>query len=283
MLTKAFFADVLDELIADDPGNRAEVPGQGSIQLFDAPLIGVADAHDPLFNRFRDPDIIGDAFLAPCEWIPEAQSVISFFFPFTEALRRSNRGSSAWPSLAWAYGRYEGQTFIVACLEALKQRLAEEGVNAVIPTRDPRFTVRIVPVAALAEDGESPDSPETTEGGDFRANSAWSERHVAYACGLGTFGLSRGFITERGMAGRLGSIIVDCALPPDARPCDDPMAYCIRCGACVRNCPAHAISLEHGKSNRLCNAYLDTTREHFAPRYGCGKCQVDVPCESRRP
>lgn len=29
--------------------------------------------------------------------------------------------------------------------------------------------------------------------------SNWSERHAAYVCGLGTFGLSKGLITDKGM------------------------------------------------------------------------------------
>lgn len=30
-------------------------------------------------------------------------------------------------------------------------------------------------------------------------------------------------------------------------------------------------------------AFLDHTLELFSPRYGCGKCQTAVPCESCRP
>jgi epoxyqueuosine reductase len=37
--------------------------------------------------------------------------------------------------------------------------------------------------------------------------SSWSERHAAYAAGLGTFGLCDGLITARGKAVRFGSII----------------------------------------------------------------------------
>ena len=59
--------------------------------------------------------------------------------------------------------------------------------------------------------------------------------------------------------------------------------YCIRCGACARKCPAQAISLEHGKNNVLCNAHLEKMKEKYSPRYGCGKCQVGVPCESSAP
>ena len=57
--------------------------------------------------------------------------------------------------------------------------------------------------------------------------STWSERHVAYISGLGTFGLSGGLITERGQAIRLGSVIVRATIPPTPRPYSDPFAYCL--------------------------------------------------------
>ena len=113
--------------------------------------------------------------------------------------------------------------------------------------------------------------------------SNWSERHVAYVCGLGTFSLSKGLITERGVSGRFGSVVTDAPLPVTKRRYTGLYDYCSMCGACVRNCPAQAISLEHGKSHHLCCSYFDTLREKYAPRFGCGKCQVNVPCERRIP
>ena len=50
------------------------------------------------------------------------------------------------------------------------------------------------------------------------------------------------------------------------------------CGACMR-CPGGAITLEEGKSHTACSAYVNKMREKYAPRFGCGKCQVKVPCE----
>ena len=118
---------------------------------------------------------------------------------------------------------------------------------------------------------------------DFHANSRWSERYAAYACGLGTFGLLRGLITEKGMAGRFASIIVTETFEPDERKYTGVYDYCIKCGACARNCPANAISLKHGKNNIKCNKHVETMKKKYPPRYGCGKCQVGVPCEFRAP
>ena len=40
------------------------------------------------------------------------------------------------------------------------------------------------------------------------------------------------------------------------------------------------ISLENGKDHLICSKFLKTTKEKYKPRYGCGKCQINVPCES---
>ena len=108
-------------------------------------------------------------------------------------------------------------------------------------------------------------------------SSNWSERHVAYIAGLGTFGLSRGLITEKGMAGRFGSLVTTAELPVTERPYTDLYEYCSRCGACIRRCPVGAITQE-GKRHEPCSEYLAEMKHRFAPRYGCGKCQVKVPC-----
>ena len=113
--------------------------------------------------------------------------------------------------------------------------------------------------------------------------SNWSERHVAYASGLGTFCLTRGLISEKGVAGRYGSVIVTEEIAPDSRPYDGVYDYCIMCGACIRRCPAKAISLKHGKNQLKCRLWMKKSEKKYDPRYGCGKCQVGVPCEAGIP
>jgi len=113
--------------------------------------------------------------------------------------------------------------------------------------------------------------------------SNWSERHITYACGLGTFGLSKGIITKKGVSGRLGSILTDLDLPKDKRGYKDIYEYCTMCGLCIDRCPAHAISIEDRKNSSSCSNFLNKVMEKHNPRYGCGKCQVSVPCESEIP
>ncbi|MBQ3405504.1 MAG: hypothetical protein IJG63_08840, partial [Oscillospiraceae bacterium] len=61
---------------------------------------------------------------------------------------------------------------------------------------------------------------------------------------------------------------------------------------CARRCPAHAIDLSRGphkaKDHTICGPVVSgsTTEpqgKSGKQRYGCGKCQVKVPCESRIP
>jgi epoxyqueuosine reductase QueG len=55
----------------------------------------------------------------------------------------------------------------------------------------------------------------------------------------------------------------------------------------MNKCPAGAIT-ENGHDKQRCSDYVDTTHafveEHYHFKgYGCGLCQVGVPCESRIP
>lgn len=236
------------------------------LALFDAPLFAVASATDPLFRQLKEPFVIGDHFLLPTEWLPGARSVVSYFLPFSQEVRDSNRAEMEWPSEEWLHGRIEGQDLIRSLTQHLVDTLVGAGHRCVAPSLDNRFA-----------SGKTLSLPPT------RFTSNWSERHVAYVCGLGTFGLSRGLITSRGMAGRFGSIVTDLDLEPDVRPYARYDEYCTRCGACADNCPVGAISLEQGKDHVICSAFLDLTHERFEPRYGCGKCQVSVPCEACLP
>ena len=270
MYTKEAFLEECRTVFHKTEGNTVTLPGAEDLVLFDAPLVGFASADDDLFEKYKQPEIIGEYYFAPVEWLPSAHTVISFFLPFTEAVRSGNRVDRTDPSLGWLYGRIEGQAFIARFMTNVQKLLRENNIEACAPSQDERFAFRF---EATSTDGIS----------DFHAESRWSERHAAYACGLGTFGLSRGLISPKGIAGRYASVIISAKWQPTAREYTGVYEYCIRCGACARNCPAQAISLEYGKNNILCNAHIEIMRGKYSPRYGCGKCQVGVPCESTAP
>lgn len=260
-----FFYRCPENYVSAEDAIRPELAG---LQLFDPPLFAAGDAEDPLFLQFQSPDVVGPDFMLPQQWLPEAKTVLSFFFPFTTQVRQSNSCPNSVASDEWLHARIEGQLMIQAFSQILCTLLQQEGFSAIAPSYDPRFRL-------------------------IGSNSSnWSERHVAYACGLGTFGLSRGLITEKGMAGRFGSIITSAAFPPTARPYDTPFAYCVLCGACEQNCPVGAIDRSKGvifgKDQDICGPFVRSTflpphGPHQRVRYGCGKCQVNVPCESGIP
>ena len=261
--------DCLD-IFTQTEGNTVDIPDIGETVLYDTPLIGFASADDELFERFRRKEVIGANFMGPHEWLPEAKTVISFFLPISETVRKSNLADATDPSKEWLYARIEGQEFIGRYMAAIKKHLEEKGISACVPSSDERFGLKI----EFTVEGFRPA---------FHADSKWSERHAAYACGLGTFGLSRGLITEKGMAGRFASIIVSEPFEPTPRKYTGIDDYCIKCGACIRKCPVNAISLKHGKNNLQCHRHVEKMKKKYSPRYGCGKCQVGVPCEARCP
>lgn len=267
MLEKMSIEKSVIEVFENCMGNAiseedAITPDLVGVKMFEAPLVGIGSAKDELYEKLKEDGVVGPWHMSPGEWLEEGKTVVSLFFPFTEEVKKSNRESVGNPSSAWLHGRIEGQQFIFRYMKQLSETLEAQGMKTCVPGLDGRFT-------------------QIKEEGVFGSN--WSERHTAFICGLGTFGLSKGIITKKGMAGRLGSIIIDQEMAADVRKYTDIYEYCSMCGACTYRCPAEAITLEDGKDHVKCNACLQATKEKFAPRFGCGLCQTKVPCESRIP
>jgi len=230
----------------------------GEMQIFETPLVGVAHAEDQIFQKLKKEEIIGPHHMEPVEWLHGAQVVISYFLPFSHRVIASNRLLKEIPSTEWLYGRIEGQALNNALASYLIKELEGLGGKAIAPALDTRFSV-------------------------VNRKSNWSERHVAFIAGLGTFNLSKSLITKKGCAGRYGSVITNIKFPITERPYKDIYEYCNNCGACIKRCPALAIS-EEGKDHGLCSNFIDENIvPRFKPRYGCGKCQTGVPCEASIP
>jgi len=238
------------------------------MKMFDSPIFAFGSANDELYTKFKDPEVIGSHFLLPTEWLPAAKTVISFFLPYTDRIKVANAFDYSWPAREWLHGRVEGQFFVKELTIHICMLLAETGYLGVAPSLDLRIRT-----------GKPLGSDETTQDA-FTSN--WSERHAAFACGLGTFGLSKGLITAKGVCGRFGSVLTDLELEYDKRSYSGIDDYCTNCGACILNCPVKAISSE-GKDDLSCSDFLDKVHSKHKPWYGCGKCQVGVPCESEAP
>ena len=236
--------------------------GFADLRIFEAPIFGFGSPDDSLFEKFASPEVVSKGFLAPRQWLDCAKTVVSLFLPYSQGIKISNARDFSWPSEIWLRARYEGQAFIWEFAKYLCGLFEEHGAKSVIPGADPRF-----------KSGE----------GSNRYTSNWSERHVAYACGLGTFGLSKGLITEKGTCGRFCSIVTELDFPKSERNYTGVYDYCNKCGDCIRNCPAGAVSYKESKNDLLCSDFVDAVLNKHKPRYGCGKCQVGVSCENKIP
>ena len=183
------------------------LPGCEGMLIYEEPLIGFASADDPLFEEYKKPHVIGENYLSPREWMEDTETIISFFLPFREEIRKSNRDNKIMSSKEWLHARFEGQNLLNIYTVRIRQWLEEQGVHVCIPAIDERFAQKITPFV----------EGEPSRMGRHIA-SDWSERHAAYAAGLGTFGLTRALITEKGIAGRFGSLLISLKLEPDERP-----------------------------------------------------------------
>lgn len=257
-------------------------------RYWEEPLVGFASGLDPLFFDYKR--IIGSFHLTPREVIAqtlkekgadlhlseaEQISVISWILPASEDTRKSNRVEDRFPSKLWAYTRDFGE----ACNNGLRRHvvgfLEDLGFVAVAPVLMPSFQF-------IHDEKVGWASP-------------WSERHVAYACGLGTFSLNDGFITPKGIAVRIGSVVTLLKLTPTERKYRHYKENCLlfrneKCGKCIPRCPAGAIA-ENGHDKDKCNEYINSEplkakRLSYGlqnPPPACGLCQTGVPCEFQIP
>ena len=123
-----------------------------------------------------------------------------------------------------------------SCAEHVVKSLKQQGYEAVAPMLLPQW--------------------QTKDSDRFVFSSMWSERHAAYAAGLGTFGLCDGLITPKGKAMRVGSVVARIPIPPTVRPYTDHHAYCLyftagTCRKCVERCPVGAITDARARQARV--------------------------------
>ncbi len=233
--------------------------------IYDEPLIGIGAADDPLFLKLQREHCVGAHHMLPTDWLEGAKSVISVFFPFSQQVKHSNSLNGDIVSEEWLLSRYHGQNALADVCAGLAERLNADGYEAVPPFMDKRYMTRF-----------------TNINNDTNVNTTnWSERHTAFVCGLGTFGLSAGLITKKGVAGRFCSVVTDAEIKPDIREYTGYRDYCIKCMRCARRCVPKAITMD-AKDHVLCGKHL-TWASATEPVYGCGKCQVDVPCMDKIP
>ncbi|MFO7783516.1 MAG: epoxyqueuosine reductase [Thermodesulfobacteriota bacterium] len=275
----AWAAGAIREFLDNSPENTlGNLAGE---KAWDDFLAGFSRGDDSLYPDYK-------RYVGPYHWTPleifsitfpdipadpAELSVISWILPQREVTKADNRREGTFPAERWLRSRILGERCNKALRAHLESALIRMGFPAVAPMLSPEWARK--------------DSDTYTYA------STWSERHAAYAAGLGTFGLSDGLITPKGKAVRVGSVVVKAEIPPTPRPYTDHHAYCLFftrgiCGKCIQRCPVGAIT-EKGHEKVSCRDYVrGAASEHARTSYnfdgyGCGLCQTAVPCESKIP
>jgi epoxyqueuosine reductase len=276
--TSKWIKDIIEDFI-QSPENSLENPAND--KTFEKPLIGFASGDDPIFDELKKD--IGYFYMTPAEVFRKAYpdsaakadelTIISWILPHIKQTKMDNRKEKSLPSERWARGKKFGVLVNVKLQKHLIAKLEEVGYRAMAPCNPAYWSQQ-----TSAKYGDA---------------STWSERHAAYAAGLGTFGLCDGLITPLGKAMRCGSIIVQIKIPPTKRPYINHNEYCLfltegTCGKCMIRCPVGAIT-EKGHNKEKCKAHVDGICVEYAKTNFnldinvCGLCQTKVPCESGIP
>ena len=233
------------------------------------PLIGFADAWHPYIQNL--PQTISPTHELPQNILPDARTIIAYYVPFTKELAKTNRADGTTASPEWARAYEETNALFAELNEAIIDFIQSSAGSAGI-------------------------TPKAVTFYQDRLISDWSHRHIAYAAGLGTFGLNNMLLTRHGCCGRFSTVITNLDLETG-----QPLAeeYCLykkngTCGACVKHCPTGALT-SHGydrfKCYALCqeNAKLytqfgssytneDGTGANSVGSEVCGKCITGSPC-----
>jgi epoxyqueuosine reductase len=277
--TKQWITSFIEEFINIDPDNTLQL--ETGEKAWEKPLVGFASGADDYFPFFKKD--IGEFFWLPKEALqkgyseidfePSKLTVISWAIPHTKQIKMEHRKATQIPSERWSRARLYGEAFNNKLRQRVVDVLTHKGYHAVSPMLLPSF--------------------RREDSAKYGYASSWSERHVAFVCGLGTFGLSDGLITPVGKAVRFGSVIADIEVEPSQRPYNDPHHYCLffrdnSCTKCADRCPVNAIS-DDGHDKAKCKNFI---REKLTPAiksnykieiHACGLCQTKVPCESKIP
>lgn len=227
------------------------------------PLIGVADAKDPMYLDVKK--YIGPNHAMPEDLVAGAKSVIVYFIPFGKSVIESNIPDEE-SSREWDYAYIETNNMLKDLSQYLYEYITELGFHAT-------------------------NLPPTYNYDPVKLISDWSHRSSAIIAGLGKFGINNMLITDSGCCGRLGSVVTDMKLPADERTEGE---YCLykrngSCGKCMTRCPNHAFSISEGQvvyDRYKCNEQI---YEKIIPQWPigpgdtCGKCMCGIPCSFTNP
>lgn len=247
-------------------------------RAWDLPLVGFSKGDDELYYKLKED--IGEFLWTPQDIFlkvyPELKvqpielTVISWILPQTKKTKAEQRCDIIYPVKRAVLARTHGEVFNEKIGKFLVNLLENEGIKAIVPGQ-----------SSLWENKKSEK---------YGFASTWSERHVAYISGLGTFSLTDALITPLGTAVRIGSVIANISITPTKRKYSNHNEYCLfysrgTCMNCSKLCPAHTIT-EKGHDKIKCREYQrNIASKHTKEAYNidsnyCGICLFGTPCES---
>jgi epoxyqueuosine reductase len=273
-----WLTSLITEYVVKSPSNSIRI--QENEKAWAEPLVGFSRGDDSIFQSYKEH--VGPFHFTPLEIFnlsfpevavkPEELSVIAWVLPHTESIKADLRKQKTTPSEKWIRARIYGEEFNEGLRKYVADTLTKSGYPAISPVLTKNYKM-----------GNSER---------YGMASTWSERHAAYASGLGTFGLCDGLITSKGKAIRCGAVVARIQVAATPRPYQDHHAYCLFyakgiCGMCTTRCPAGAVT-KSGHNKMACSKQCNATAEYADKQlglkgYGCGFCQTGVPCESQIP
>lgn len=246
--------EVIEKLVRD---YVKEYPSENGVpELWRVPIVGYADALDPYIQRL--PEIVAEGHKLPGDFMEDPKIVISYFVPFVPEVAQTNihvKDNAA--SKEWTDAYNTTNTMMARLNEYLAAEITKRGGRAVVP-----FGV------GMKEE---------------ILKSDWSQRHLAYAAGLGTFGINNMLISEEGCCGRYNSIVADIPVEPDGHQEEEKCLYKSKglCKKCVENCFMGALTVEGFDRFKCFEACSKNLRETGADV--CGKCNINIPCAFAAP
>lgn len=184
--------------------------------LFRKPIVSYSSADDSRYIDLKR--LIGAWHAHPTELLPNAKSVISYFIPFTkEVIEQPKR--VPYGSWLWSEAYQETNRHFNNVNKAISGYLIDEG-----------YSTKMIP------------STHNYDPKDLKC--FWSHRSAAVIAGLGSFGINRLVITEKGSGGRFCSVITSATLTTNKQPVDTRCLYIKKgvCGLCLKTCPVQALA-----------------------------------------
>ena len=228
-----------------------ETMGLNYTNLFRQPMVAISSAHDDRYFQLKE--IVGEWLLNPTELLSDAMSVVSYFVPFTKSVIlepvNEKNGSPLWG---------EAYEVINNSFNLINNTISNYLVGL-------GFSVKTIP------------STHTYDPKDMK--SMWSHRSAAAIAGLGSFGINRMLITEKGSGGRFCSVVTSAKLKVTKNTlkveCLNKMNN--SCGLCLNSCPVNALKHDN-LYKHICQAELNKNERMLKKRTIlsrvdiCGKC-----------